>query len=139
MNDKISNKDKQDWKNFISSNEKLFIKDNDTFKNKKKKIRKIDLHGYTLEEANKKIELFINECFFEYVHKIIVITGKGKHSKNEQNPYVSSKLSILKYSIPNHIKHNVNLMKHIHSIEKAEIKDGGDGAFYIYLKKNKTF
>lgn len=139
MTEKISKKDKQDWKNFLLSKEKLHSKDNDILKNNKKKVRYIDLHGYALDEANKKIEIFINECFLEFVHKIIVITGKGIHSKNENNPYVSRKLSILKYSIPEYIKHNVNLMKQIHRIENANIKDGGEGAFYIYLKKKKTF
>ena len=88
MNDKISKKDRQDWNKFISSKESLKSKDEDFIKNKKKKIRHIDLHGYTLDEANKKIDLFISECFSEFVNKIIVITGKGIHSENEQNPYV---------------------------------------------------
>lgn len=139
MNDKISKKDRQDWNKFISSKESLKSKDEDFIKNKKKKIRHIDLHGYTLDEANKKIDLFISECFSEFVNKIIVITGKGIHSENEQNPYVSKKLSILKYSVPQYIQNNKILMKLIHSFEKASIEDGGEGAFYIYLKKNKTF
>jgi DNA-nicking Smr family endonuclease len=139
LNDKISKKDRQDWNKFISSKESLKSKDEDFIKNKKKKIRHIDLHGYTLDEANKKIDLFISECFSEFVNKIIVITGKGIHSENEQNPYVSKKLSILKYSVPQYIQNNKILMKLIHSFEKASIEDGGEGAFYIYLKKNKTF
>ena len=136
MNDKISKKDRQDWDAFISSKESLISKDQQYVKNKKNKIRYIDLHGYTLEEANKKIELFIINCYSEFVNKIIVITGKGIHSQNEQNPYVSKKLSILKYSVPEYIKNNKSLMKLIHNFEKANKDDGGDGAFYIYLKKN---
>jgi len=139
LNDKISKKDRQDWNKFISSKESLKIKDQNFIKNKKEKVRYIDLHGYTLDEANKKIDLFITECFSEFVKKIIVITGKGIHSENEQNPYVSRKLSILRYSVPHYIQNNKILMKLIHSFDKASIEDGGEGAFYIYLKKKKSF
>ena len=132
---KISDKDKEDWKNFISNDEKVHNKDS-FFKKKirHEKIKKIDLHGYTLEDANNTIEKFINKCFDESVTKIIVITGKGLRSKNIENPYLSKDLSILKYSVPEYIETNKNLIKIIIEITDASIEDGGSGAFYIYLK-----
>ena len=106
-------------------------------KNKVFSTRSIDLHGYTLEEANRTIEKFINECFAEQVNKLIVVTGKGIHSNNEKNPYVSKDLSILKYSVPEFISNNKKLNEMINDIQDAKLEDGGSGAFYIYLKKNK--
>ena len=135
MNNDISEKDKNDWENFLSSDEKLPNKD---FKNSNHRIFKtksIDLHGYTLEEANKTIEEFIHKSFREKINKLIVVTGKGLHSQNEKDPYVSKELSILKYSVPEFIENNHNLMKKIVEIKDASVEDGGSGAFYIYLKK----
>ena len=139
MNSKISDKDKKDWKNFISSKDKIPNKDLKITKdkNKKKIIKKIDLHGFSLENANKVIEEFIAQSFDEGVNKIIVITGKGLRSKNDENPYISKNLSILKYSVPEFIKSSINLMKIIKNIDEADIEDGGKGAFYIYLKNFK--
>ena len=137
MNDKISNKDKKDWENFLKSKEKLIDKDYSEKKNKVYLTRSIDLHGYSLDEANKIIEKFINKCFSEKVNKLIVVTGKGIHSNNEKNPYVSKDLSILKYSVPEFISNNKKLMEKIYDIQDAKIEDGGSGAFYLYLKKNK--
>ncbi len=137
MTDNISDKDKKDWTNFINSNEKLPNKD---FKHKEKKnfkIRSIDLHGYSLEEANKTIEDFIYKAHSERVNKLIVVTGKGLHSENEKDPYVSKDLGILKYSVPEFISNNNSLMSMINEITDAKIEDGGGGAFYIFLKKNK--
>ena len=137
MNDNISEKDKKDWDRFISSNEKLPNKD---FKYQKKniKVRSIDLHGYTLDEANKTIEDFINKAFSENINKLIIVTGKGLHSQNEKDPYVSKDLGILKYSVPEFINNNASLMKIINEITDAKLEDGGGGAFYIFLKKNKS-
>ena len=135
MNNNISDKDKKDWQTFISSKEKVTDKD---FKSQKKnllKVRSIDLHGYTLEQANNAIERFILKAFEERVNKLIVVTGKGIHSDVEKNPYVSKDLSILKYSVPEFIKNSEDLMKKINYFEDADIKDGGEGAFYLYLKK----
>ena len=139
MNSKISDKDKKDWKNFISSKDKILNKDLKITEDniKKKIIKKIDLHGFSLENANKVIEEFITQSFEEGVNKIIVITGKGLRSKNDENPYISKNLSILKYSVPEFIKSNINLMKIIKNIDEADIEDGGKGAFYIYLKNFK--
>ena len=134
---KISDKDKKDWEKFISNNDKLPNKDLN-FKEKRSSIyRSLDLHGYTLDEANKKIDDFIKSSYQDGVEKIIVVTGKGIHSKTESDPYVSKNLSILKYSIPEFIKNNNDLMKLIIDLREADIKDGGSGAFYINLKKIK--
>ena len=137
MRDKISDKDKKDWENFVSSKETLPNKDNKSIKEKNFVTKSIDLHGYTLEEANNSIQEFINKSYEDNINKLIVVTGKGLHSNNEKNPYVSKELSILKYSVPEFIKKNIDLMKKISEIKSANIEDGGDGAFYIYLKRKK--
>ena len=137
MNDNISDKDKKDWNKFINSTEKLPDKDFKNIKKKNNKTRSIDLHGFTLDEANKTIENFINKAFSENVNKLIIVTGKGLHSENEKDPYVSKDLGILKYSVPEFISNNASLMGMINEITDAKIEDGGTGAFYIYLKKNK--
>ena len=137
---KNPDKDKHDWENFLNNKEKIPNKD---FVHKKKiryeKIKKIDLHGYTIEEANKAIEQFIQKCFEESVTKIIVITGKGLRSKNVENPYLSKDLSILKYSVPEFIEKNKSLTRLIIETTDAKIEDGGSGAFYIYLKNMNKF
>ena len=135
MTKKISDKDLKDWEIFTSSKDKLYNKD--SLKNEKSDInfRTIDLHGYTLDEANKAINKFINIAFKDRVKKLIVVTGKGLHSQNEKNPYVSKDLSILKHAIPDFILNNKNLMQKIIEIKEAKIEDGGSGAFYIFLKK----
>jgi len=137
LTDNITEKDKKDWENFLSKKEKLPNKDIKIDKKITFKTRSIDLHGYSLEEANKSIENFIVTSYQEKINKLIVVTGKGIHSQNEKNPYVSKDLSILKYSVPEFISNNKNLMKIIYEMKDAKIEDGGSGAFYIYLKKNK--
>ena len=138
MNNDISEKDKKDWESFTSSDEKLPNKDFKLSKEKFFKVKSIDLHGYTLEEANKIIEKFIYQSFSEKINKLIVVTGKGLHSQNEKDPYVSKNLSILKYSVPEFIESNKSLMSIINEIKDASIEDGGSGAFYIFLKKNRS-
>ena len=138
MTDNITEKDKKDWENFLSKNEKLPNKDLKIDKKLTFKTRSIDLHGYSLEEANKSIENFIVTSYQEKINKLIVVTGKGIHSQNEKDPYVSKDLSILKYSVPEFISNNKNLMKIIYEMKDAKIEDGGGGAFYIFLKKNKS-
>jgi DNA-nicking Smr family endonuclease len=135
LNDKISDKDKQAWENFLSSDEKLNNKDFKLIQKKNLKIKNIDLHGHTLQEANKTIQKFINNSYNNGVSKIIVVTGKGLHSNVEKDPYVSKDLSILKYSVPEFIENNAELMKKIVELKDADIEDGGSGAFYIFLKK----
>ena len=137
MNNQISDKDKKDWQNFLSKKEKLPDKDNSQTKDKSIKMSEIDLHGFTLDEANKTVDRFINESYEKGINKIRIVTGKGLHSDNEKNPYISKDLSILRYSIPEYIKKNNDLMKLIIEFKEATIQDGGDGAFYIHLKKNK--
>ncbi len=137
MNDNISDKDKKDWHKFINSTEKLPNKDFKYQKNKSIKVRSIDLHGFTLDDANKTIEDFINKAFSENINKLIIVTGKGLHSENEKDPYVSKELGILKYSVPEFITNNASLMNKINQITDAKIEDGGEGAFYIFLKRNK--
>ena len=137
MNNKLTDKDKKDWNNFTSSKDTLPNKDEAPNRVKSKKtISFIDLHGFSLDDANKTIEKFINNSHKNGIAKITVVTGKGIRSKVESNPYLSKDLSILKNSVPEFIKLNSNLMKKIKKITEANIEDGGSGAFYIYLKKN---
>ena len=136
MNKKISDKDIKDWDNFVNSKEKLFNKDHQL--NRKISTYKeetIDLHGYSLEDANIKIESFILSCFEKGVTKINIITGKGSRSKNLNDPYQSKDLSILKYSVPNYIKENSNLMNKILKLDFDSVKSPSKGNFDIILKK----
>ena len=135
MNSKISDKDKKDWENFLSKDETLPNKDFNTSQTKTTKIRSYDLHGYSLEEANKKIKDLINNSYENEVTKLIIVTGKGLHSKNDKDPHISKDLGILKNSVPDYINNNKELMNIIYEIKEATIEDGGSGAFYIYLKK----
>jgi DNA-nicking Smr family endonuclease len=133
-------KNKQDWENFLNNKDKIPNKDSVHKKDiRYEKIKKLDLHGYTIEEANMAIEQFIQKCFEENVTKIIVITGKGLRSKNVENPYLSKDLSILKYSVPEFIEKNIILTRLIIETTDAKIEDGGSGAFYIYLKNKNKF
>jgi len=132
---KISEKDKKDWENFLSSDVSLPNKDLNIDIKKKVLTKKIDLHGFSLEEANKKIEEIIKAYFDIGVKKIIVITGKGLHSNHIEDPHISKDLGILKNSVPEFIKNNKELMSLIQNIEIAKVDDGGEGAFYIFLKK----
>tara|TARA_A100001011_G_scaffold388346_1_gene467785 strand:- start:2496 stop:2909 length:414 start_codon:yes stop_codon:yes gene_type:complete len=133
---KISLKDKKDWEKFIKSSDKVENKDlnYETIRNVNKKT--IDLHGYTLNEANNKIKDFIDKSFLEGVNIINVITGKGSRSKNKEDPYQSADLGILKYSIPEYIRNNKELMKKVKSIDLKSIYDETKGNFNIILKKN---
>ena len=137
MSKKITDKDKKDWENFLSKSDKLPDKDIFSLNKKNNKTQVIDLHGFGLDDANNKIERFIFDCYHKGFSKLRVVTGKGIHSQNYKDPYVSKNLGILKYSIPEFIKSNNDLMNVISSFEKASIEEGGDGAFYIYLKKRK--
>ena len=138
MNKKLSDKNKKDWQSFISNKAKVLDKDLSVKEDQQINLTKrIDLHGFSLEKANQIIDEFINECFKENITRIIVITGKGLRSNNTSNPYVSKDLSILKNSVPEFIKSNIDLMKKIKNIEEAKIEDGGSGAFNIFLKKSK--
>ena len=135
MNNRISNKDKKDWENFLSNKETLPNKDIRPSKAKDFKSLTFDLHGYSLDEANNKIDYLIKNSYENEVGKLIIVTGKGLHSENEKDPYVSKDLGILKYSVPDYINSNKELMILINEIKDASIEDGGAGAFYIFLKK----
>ena len=138
MNSNISDKDKKDWENFLSKQESLPNKDLKISRNKKISSKLCDLHGYSLEEANNKIYDLIRNSYEAGINKLIIVTGKGLHSENEKNPYISKDLGILKYSVPEYIENNKELMSLIIDIKEASIEDGGSGAFYIYLKKKFT-
>jgi len=132
---KISDKDKQDWEKFINSSDKLDNKDKSETNESSRYIEKsIDLHGYTLDEANQKISQFIENCFLQGVSKINIITGKGLRSKNLNDPYQSKDLSILKYSVPDYIKKNSEIMKKISKIDLDSVNSSSKGSFYIFLK-----
>ena len=135
MNGKISDKDKKDWENFLSKKDKLQDKDNNQKKINLKKSITLDLHGYSLDEANEKISHLIKSSYDRGINKLIIVTGKGIHSQNEKDPFVSKDLGILKYSVPEYINNNEELMELINNIQVASIEDGGSGAFYVNLKK----
>ncbi len=136
---KLSDKDKQDWESFVKSNEKIYNKDSSEQKKLNKKIltKTIDLHGYSLENANKTISEYIKQCYSDNIKRLVVITGKGLRSNTQNDPYVSKDLSILKHSVPEFIKSNMDLIKLIKEIKMADEEEGGSGAFIIYLKNFK--
>ena len=133
---KISKKDQKDWEDFLTKKDSLPNKDLSNYKKKIKNTKYYDFHGFSLDEANKTINKLIKDSYKNEVRKLVIVTGKGIHSDNEKNPYASKDLGILKYSIPEYIKNTPELMKLINEIKGADIKDGGGGAFYIFLKKN---
>ena len=137
----LSRKDEKDWIDFIKSTENISDKEGffEVKNNRINKLRKLDLHGYSLNSANKEVKEFINESFNIGCKKILIVTGKGSRSKSHENPYVSEKLSVLKYSVPEYINNNENLINKISKISEADIRDGGEGAIYIFLKSNKKF
>ena len=135
MTKKISEKDIKDWQEFIKKYEKLENKDNIQDEKTTKRHVEIDLHGYTLEGANKKMSKYINECYENNISVINVITGKGLRSKNKENPYSSTDLGILKHSVPNYIKNNTELMNKIKFVDFDEEDKNNKGSFNIFLKK----
>jgi len=134
LTNKLSDKDKKDWQDFLDSSDKLQSKDLDQLKNQIISERSIDLHGYTLDEANKRISEFIETCYVNKVKKVNVITGKGMRSKNLDDPYQSKDLSILKYSVPEYIKNNAELMNKIIKIDFESVDSPSKGNFDIFLK-----
>ena len=137
MTNKLSDKDKKDWQNFLNSSEKLQAKEEDKPNNQAISEKSIDLHGYTLQEANEEISKFIDNCYLNRVKKINIITGKGMRSKNLDDPYQSNDLSILKYSVPEYIKNNSELMKKIIRIDFESVNSPSKGNFDIFLKTIK--
>ena len=137
MKNKLSDKDKKDWQNFLNSSEKLQAKEEDKPNNQAISEKSIDLHGYTLQEANEEISKFIDNCYLNRVKKINIITGKGMRSKNLDDPYQSTDLSILKYSVPEYVKNNSDLMKKIIKIDFESVNSPSKGNFDIFLKTIK--
>jgi DNA-nicking Smr family endonuclease len=135
LNNNISDKDKKDWENFLSKDDTLPNKDLDLTKLKKLSPIVCDLHGYSLNDANNRVKDLINNSYEKGLRKLIIVTGKGLHSENEKDPYVSKDLGILRYSVPEFIRNDQELMKLINEVKEASIEDGGSGAFYIFLKK----
>jgi len=136
----VSNKDKINWLDFTKNIDNIIPKENsNTIQSLEgKKINKLDLHGFSLEDSNRRVNKFIIDSFNLGLKKVLIVTGKGKRSKSYDNPYISEKLGVLRYSIPEYLKNNENLKNKIIKISKADERDGGDGALYIYLKKNKN-
>ena len=136
-----SSKDKKDWVNFTKQIGNIGAKEDDLLEENQQinKVRKIDLHGYSLNNANKVVKKFIIESFDKGYNKLLVVTGKGLRSKSYDNPYISENLSVLKNSVPEYIKNNENLNSIISKIIQADQQDGGEGAINIFLKNNKKF
>tara|TARA_B100000929_G_scaffold204053_1_gene162330 strand:- start:461 stop:898 length:438 start_codon:yes stop_codon:yes gene_type:complete len=137
----VTPKDKKDWDVFTKQMGDISPKESDLLKENIEinKVKKLDLHGSSLIEANKIVKKFIIESFNNGYKKLLVVTGKGLRSKSYNNPYVSEKLNVLRYSVPEFIKNDENLNNKISRTSKAAIKDGGEGAIYIFLKNNKKF
>ena len=136
-----SSKDKKDWINFTRQIDNIRPKEADLSQENKQinKVPKLDLHGFSLEESNKKVKKFIIESSNRGYKKLLVITGKGLRSKSYSNPYISEKLNVLRNSVPEFIKDDEDLRNKISKVLEADIKDGGEGAIYIFLKNNKKF
>ena len=137
----VSIKDKKDWSEFTKELKNIYNKDINLEEknNDKNKVKRLDLHGLTLNRANETVESFINKAHGQGYAKLVIVTGKGLRSKIYKDPYRSEKMSVLRYSVPEYIKNNAELSQKIKKIENADIKDGGDGAIYIFLKNNKNF
>ena len=137
----VPSKDKKDWVDFTENIGDIRLKESDFPDQKKEinKIKKLDLHGFSLSEANKVVKKFIIESFDNGYKKLLIVTGKGLRSKSHDNPYLSEKLSVLKYAIPEYIQNDEDLKHKVGKISKADLKDGGDGAMYIFLKNTKKF
>jgi len=137
----VSQKDKKDWIDFTKKMENIFVKEDDFLQEnqERNKIRRLDLHGYSLDDANKVVKKFITEAFDKNYRKLLIVTGKGSRSKSYDNPYISENLSVLKNSIPEYIKNDESLNYIINKVTQAEKKDGGEGAINVYLKDNKKF
>ena len=133
-------KDKKDWIDFTQQIGDISAKEADLVQENKQtnKVPKLDLHGSSLTESNKMVKKFVIESFHRGYKKLLLVTGKGLRSKSYNNPYVSEKLNVLKYSVPEFIKNDEDLKSKISRILKADIKDGGEGAIYIFLKNNKN-
>ena len=131
----VTAKDKKDWENFINNNDSIHDKDSAESINyiQKNKEKKIDLHGLSISKANEEVKNFLLKSHEEGCEKIIIITGKGSRSKIYKDPYRSDKMSLLRYSVQNFIENEIDLMAIVKKISQADIKDGGEGALYIFF------
>ncbi len=137
----VSSKDKKDWIDFTKQISNISLKEADFLQNNTEinKVRKLDLHGFSLSESNKIVKKFVVESFDQGYKKLLIITGKGLRSKSYDNPYISEKLSVLRYAVPEFINNDESLNNKVRKISIADIKNGGEGAIYIFLKSNKKF
>ena len=135
----VTYKDKKDWITFTKHPKNIYDKDVDFVKQNTavNKIKKLDLHGLSLNQANKIVKKFVIDSFEEGYKKLLIITGKGLRSKVHKNPYLSEQMNVLKHSVPKFIKNDEDLFEKISRISTADLKDGGEGAFYIFFKKVK--
>ncbi|MEC7143855.1 MAG: Smr/MutS family protein [Pseudomonadota bacterium] len=134
MKKKNTEDDLKTWSEYLKDPKDIFDKDRFSKKIIFKKKFKFDLHGFTLEDANKKVKEIIKDCYNKGIEEILLITGKGKHSNNN-DVFSSKELSKLRYSIPDYLNNNIEISKLIRTIKKAPEKDGGSGALIIKLKK----
>ena len=137
----VSSKNKKDWIDFTKQISNISPKEADFLQNNTEinKVRKLDLHGFSLSESNKIVKKFVVESFDQGYKKLLIVTGKGLRSKSYDNPYISEKFSVLRYAVPEFINNDESLNNKVRKISIADIKNGGEGAIYIFLKKNKKF
>ena len=137
----VSSKDKKDWIDFTKQISNISLKEADFSQNNTEinKVRKLDLHGFSLSESNKIVKKFVVESFDQGYKKLLIVTGKGLRSKSYDNPYISEKFSVLRYAVPEFINNDESLNNKVRKISIADIKNGGEGAIYIFLKSNKKF
>ena len=137
----VSSKDKKDWIDFTKQISNISPKESDFFQDDAEinKVRKLDLHGISLSESNKIVKKFVLESFNQGYKKLLIVTGKGLRSKSYDNPYISEKFSVLRYAVPEFINNDESLNNKVRKISIADIKNGGEGAIYIFLKSNKKF
>ena len=135
----VSSKDKKDWIDFTKQISNISLKEADFLQNNTEinKVRKLDLHGFSLSESNKIVKKFVVESFDRGYKKLLIVTGKGLRSKSYDNPYISEKFSVLRYAVPEFINNDESLNNKVRKISTADVKDGGEGAVYIFLKSNK--
>ena len=137
----VSSKNKKDWIDFTKQISNISPKEADFLQNNTEinKVRKLDLHGFSLSESNKIVKKFVVESFDRGYKKLLIVTGKGLRSKSYDNPYISEKFSVLRYAVPEFINNDESLNNKVRKISTADVKDGGEGAVYIFLKSNKKF
>ena len=132
---KDKNSDKKEWEEFLNNPSGLY--DKDKLENQKNQINryKFDFHGYSIENANKKIYEIISQCFEKELKEILIITGKGMHSNKVDDVYTSKDYNKLQNTIPEFIRSNPDLNSRVLKTKKAPKELGGEGALIIRLRK----